>query len=473
MHRFFVPAFGWFVILLCLPFVNKAQVSAPNADYTDSTEYVSTELGRDPIFVYTPTRGSYPADELMVAKWEDQDSLNFKWIRFSYTNLAFEDTVLIDTNVSSSEYIGDGDSGYKILIKGSHVDTVLYVWSYVSSFQISDINIYVSTCSYMELKTYLDYDEEGFVYYDWVAGESITKEHTYDIVSWEVEPEGIEIDTTTISPKFEAPVEYTRFTLTIKDNFDQVATSYVDIEEEEEDSDDNTKYLIATEADFEASRAYYPSTETDTSGQAPLSVQFVNNSMNAVEYEWIFYKESAYRDKHESDSVMETTSLEVPADSIIFYTPAYFDEWADKDNGTYDVRLKVKGPVYTINDVEYQCEDEMFKEDYILVDSVFVPQFANVFTPNGDNINDSFFFEGGTSDSYSGTQSVKSFSIKIYSRWGIKVHEYFGDIDDWQGWDGTTAGNIVAKSGVYFYSAFIEGYDGKSYNTTGFVHLFR
>ncbi|OFY85935.1 MAG: hypothetical protein A3F72_16190 [Bacteroidetes bacterium RIFCSPLOWO2_12_FULL_35_15] len=64
----------------------------------------------------------------------------------------------------------------------------------------------------------------------------------------------------------------------------------------------------------------------------------------------------------------------------------------------------------------------------------------NVFTPNGDEINDYFDIKG--------TCESDSYLFRIYDRWGIKVFtSEFGKLS----WDGRTTSGMEAVEGVYYY----------------------
>lgn len=87
----------------------------------------------------------------------------------------------------------------------------------------------------------------------------------------------------------------------------------------------------------------------------------------------------------------------------------------------------------------------------------FIP---NAFTPNGDGTNDFLFVYG---------ESLKNVNLQIYNRWGEKV---FQSKNQYDGWDGTFKGNVVAP-GVYTY--FFEGeyLDGKKIAQKGSVSVLR
>ncbi|MFL5751775.1 MAG: gliding motility-associated C-terminal domain-containing protein, partial [Bacteroidia bacterium] len=83
----------------------------------------------------------------------------------------------------------------------------------------------------------------------------------------------------------------------------------------------------------------------------------------------------------------------------------------------------------------------------------------NIFTPNGDNLNDLFTFK---------TTSVKSLSCSIFDRWGLKMY-------DWDGingaWDGKAKSGNRAPDGVYYYLVKYTDTKGDSREVKGFVTL--
>ncbi|MBK9018270.1 MAG: gliding motility-associated C-terminal domain-containing protein [Saprospiraceae bacterium] len=86
-----------------------------------------------------------------------------------------------------------------------------------------------------------------------------------------------------------------------------------------------------------------------------------------------------------------------------------------------------------------------------LVRPVYIP---NVFSPNGDGLNDFFTVYGGKA-----AKSIKA--IKVFDRWGDNVFEGF-DIplnDEPFGWDGIFRGKLM-DTGVFAYLAQVEFIDG-------------
>ncbi len=92
--------------------------------------------------------------------------------------------------------------------------------------------------------------------------------------------------------------------------------------------------------------------------------------------------------------------------------------------------------------------------------SLSLLEVPNVFTPNGDGINDEFRVT---------YRSLESFHCWIYNNWGKKVYEW---TDPAKGWDGRINGK-KAPSGTYFYVIKAKGTDGKNHNKKGDVSIIR
>lgn len=135
------------------------------------------------------------------------------------------------------------------------------------------------------------------------------------------------------------------------------------------------------------------------------SVVFNNKSTGAINYNWNF-----------GDG---TTSTQTSP--LHFYNP-----------GTYLVTLVVNGT---------GCTDTLVKEinisDIINTDE----NIPNVFTPNGDGVNEKFDFRM--------IEKCNDFSFEIFDRWGLSIlkstqsHQYF--------WDGRTTSGEAVTDGTYFY----------------------
>ena len=177
-------------------------------------------------------------------------------------------------------------------------------------------------------------------------------------------------------------------------------------------------------------------TDSDVGGQAPLEVTFRANPENMEDYsptyEWHFQKEG------------EETEMMVRYEEDTQYT---FNE-----SGTTRVTLIVK-----LNSEG----DELDPKVINVTISESRLTFPNAFSPNGDNINDTF-----KAKEY---QSLVEFHAYIFNRWGQKLYEWTDPAGEW---DGTYNGKPV-KDGVYFLLVNAKGADGIKYNIRKDVNILR
>ena len=94
----------------------------------------------------------------------------------------------------------------------------------------------------------------------------------------------------------------------------------------------------------------------------------------------------------------------------------------------------------------------------------------NIFTPNGDGIND--FFKPIVVD------KIKNFRMRIYNRWGRVVYEFSVNeapspaYNSWRGWDGTNGGTPVPE-GTYFWVVKFDDLFDRNHAERGTVTLLR
>jgi gliding motility-associated-like protein len=87
--------------------------------------------------------------------------------------------------------------------------------------------------------------------------------------------------------------------------------------------------------------------------------------------------------------------------------------------------------------------------------AIYIP---NIFSPNGDGINDAFCMSG---------RCIQSITLLIYDRWGEKVAEIYNDC-----WDGSYRGKEAAP-GVFVYRLEAVLFDGSVIERQGNVTLVR
>lgn len=125
-----------------------------------------------------------------------------------------------------------------------------------------------------------------------------------------------------------------------------------------------------------------------------------------------------------------------------------------KTSGKYTVSLSLKDTICN----RYFTKDtvlEIFTDDY-------TPWMPNVFTPNGDGLNDYFGVPKSAHPEF-----YPWVDMKIFNRWGKLLYQT-NDIN--KPWDGTFESQTLAE-GVYFYTIEIEDACANQKEFKGFVHL--
>ena len=150
-----------------------------------------------------------------------------------------------------------------------------------------------------------------------------------------------------------------------------------------------------------------PIQETTIKGSAPLNILFKANTSSPIEY----YLWSNYHYENLMSTRMENE------ERIIF-----------EERGSYTVKLDMEN--------NYGCQCDTAFEDIAISESLLM--VPNVFTPNGDGMNDEFRVA---------YRSIREFHCWIYNRWGHLVYSWD---DPAKGWDGTINGR-PAPEGAYYY----------------------
>ncbi len=107
------------------------------------------------------------------------------------------------------------------------------------------------------------------------------------------------------------------------------------------------------------------------------------------------------------------------------------------------------------------CTDTLCKDLIVFNGLVFTP--INIFTPNGDGINDVFSFVDKS-------QAVVEFNCVIVNRWGTVMYTMTSINDVW---DGTDPSGDDCTDGVYFYVYEGEAENGDEFSGQGNIQLIR
>jgi gliding motility-associated-like protein len=171
--------------------------------------------------------------------------------------------------------------------------------------------------------------------------------------------------------------------------------------------------------------AYF--TESSTAGSVPFDVSFKDASVPpGVSWSWNI------GDGTESNVADPMHSYPNPGS----YTVTLSVTDSNGCKGMYQILIETKEP-----------------PSWILV--------PNVFTPNGDGVNDVFSIS---------SKGLETLHVTIYDRWGIVLAELLAPND---AWDGRTQGGVLASDGTYFFQLHAKALEGKIYDKQGFVQLIR
>jgi gliding motility-associated-like protein len=157
-----------------------------------------------------------------------------------------------------------------------------------------------------------------------------------------------------------------------------------------------------------------------TLGVAPLTIHFINTSSGATNYYWLLGNG-------------DTTTAFSP--STIYQQP-----------GTYVAYLLVSNPQYCVS--SYALQIVVLEENEI---------FPNIFSPNGDGVNDEFFIK---------ETGIKSLNCKIYNRWGNLVHELNKPDARWK------PGKDFSE-GTYYFIADLTFFNDINIKKQGYILLVR
>jgi gliding motility-associated-like protein len=377
------------------------------------TSYPSAPGVKDQVFVYCNSSGNIKGT-LNAVSPGGTGPFTFSWYKWSDAAKGFTVFISSQTGVMSSTISNLDEGGYRVAISdGSGYNTSLTAWIFTDK-PYAQAALQNRTCDYVALKGIAAVDT--FYYSDPANGQRIRLLNGVKFLWSSDPPSNIPYPDIELNPQtFDPPLVDVTYKLQVTDSFACSNESSFFYES------------IHVKADFSAD---------PTSGEAPLEVTFTDRSVRASVYRWEFGDDSI--------SVLPDPGLHT------YYIP---DE--------YSVKLTIESDLHCIDSVRF---------DKIVVDPSAL-SIPNVFTPNGDGINDNFMVD---------KKSLRYIRVDIFSRNGIKVYDFYGEgpiLKEWDGWDGNV-GNSSSKAqpGVYFYIIKALGWDDKEYDSKeyrGFVHLYR
>ncbi len=390
-----------------------AQLSAPGMSAERYTAYPSAPGVKDPVFIFCNSSGTQKGT-IQADSPGGTGPFDFSWYKWSDVTKSFSIFLKTDATVISSTSANINEGGYKVKITdGGGYDTSLVAWIFLDK-PFAQAKLQNFTCDYVALSGKAAIDT--FYYKDPANGLPVKLLNAFSFM-WSSDPSStiplpnIEINPVTFTP----PLEDVTYKLQVVDSF--LCTS--------ESSFPYTS--IHVKADFSVD---------PNKGDAPLEVTFTDKSIRGFTYKWEFG----------DDSISE---LKDPPPHI-YYRP-----------GDYSPKLTIESDLL--------CVDSMrFEKISVDLSELHIP---NVFTPDGDGINDFFIPE---------SKSLRTINVEIFSRSGLSVYTFYGEgtiLKDWRGWDGNVnKSSTKASPGVYFYIIRARGWDDKIYDSKeyrGFLYLYR
>jgi gliding motility-associated-like protein len=408
----------YLIIVLLIPALAEAQLSAPGMRAVRYTSYPASPAVKDPVFIYCNDSGSQKGT-LVASSPEGAGPFNFSWYQWSDATKNFTILLKTESGVITSTSGNLGEGGYRVVISGGF-DTTLVGWIFIDK-PYSLAKLQNRTCDYVALNGEAAVDT--FYYRNPANGLPVKLPDRISFM-WSSDPQSnIPRPDFLLDPQiFDPPLDDVTYNLQVTDSFGCTTGSSFFYES------------IHVKADF---------TIDPAKGDAPLEVTVTDKSIRATTYLWQF-----------GDNKDSISALANPP-AHIYYKP-----------GEYFVTLTVESDMH--------CVDSSTSEKIVVDPSNL--DIPNVFTPDGDGLNDYFVVVA---------PSMRHINVQIFSRSGLKVYSFDGEgesLTNWKGWDGNINNSSrKATPGVYFYIIMAYGWDDKVYNgkydtgkdTRGFVYLYR
>ncbi|MBA4411409.1 MAG: gliding motility-associated C-terminal domain-containing protein [Bacteroidota bacterium] len=417
--------------LILVPGIGFTQITS-TADEVVPTEYSGGS--QDKIHVFCGQKGDVNA--ALIANSSNNEPASFEWQKYNPLTGNFDFFSTDSSGKTTSTISGLENGCYQVKVKSTSGEKTYTAWVF-NNYIESAAEIPESDCNSFTLKG--TFDTPKLIYTDLSNRQPLELNKGIQ-VKW---LDGDVVVSRVINSKvFDPPTKDTKYTFQVSDKFGCVAQS------------DVLYRSIVTKALFSVS--------TDK-GEAPLEVTFTNDSENGDpgKFEWFIFRDldEIKRESAANNGIVKDSIL------IKLYNdnPVYTFE----NSGSYKVKL-VSRKVSEF----HTCFDTIYLDGYIVADTSFVDA-PNVFTPNGDGMNDEFIIK---------FWSMKEIKISIFNRWGKLLHVWesnnvinFGNTVETvpqSVWDGKVGGKVCTP-GVYYYVVEGRGRDNERRRTSGFFHLFR
>jgi gliding motility-associated-like protein len=428
------------LITVCISLQDTvAQISSGTADHVDTLGYLSGNPAEDPLFVFYQLDGVSKAGSLTVTP-PVPGTYNFEWRKYNPAINGFDPAFSSESGTASSTVSNLGEGGYRVRIwNGSDTDLSFMSWVMLDQLRDSIVQTnegtlpgYLYTCDFIALSGYVSPDT--LVYYDLLSHDIITLPLTFNF-RWTSDNSDLHIpnDSIALNPNisYAPPYKDTEYYLTATDQFGMSARDEVFYESIQTRAEFSVEYHDKVTGEYVSDLTGDWSAEKG-SLDAMLTVRFTNLSLNGASYFWVYLDTLG--------GVLETETT---------YDLETLTEF------TYEAADKYYYP-FMVSSSEEGCTDTFRLDEaiHVVPSQLSIP---NVFSPNGDGVNDFFVFKH---------QSLKTCKITIVDRTGKIVYKReIDDIYSWEGWGGQMHNsNRDAPEGQYYFVVEATGYDGVEYS---------
>lgn len=438
---------------------------AENPAFTTETRYAWASGTHDKIYVFTGAKDA-PFSITLKAKRADAQATQFKLSKFKTDGWEKEFVELEQKNaVTEATFTVSETGGYQLENIHAAQSTKFYLWVFYDDIQLQELRV-VSKCQELTLIPIFNYDTDAirydkFTYYDLTVDEVRESQEIgtgyFKTVNW-LDENSAPVEVFGIAPRPITPPPYKKFgykvtieTLTGK----QFAAEQLN----QEPIAVKAKMKIEINEDLDGITEQWKNGGENPQGECPFYMRMINESENAHSLHWTVRNDLRAVRRGRQDTLFYQQTAASPNEDV---RPSH-DLFSA---GIYRAELRA---VNTLSG----CQDTFrinVKVDSALLSKNAIP---NVFSPNGDGINDVFQIIEKSKNA----KSLKTFELRIMNRNGVLVYEYNGDIRKWDGWNGNKNGKgEPLPVGTYFYIIRAVGWDGADFSGKeykGVLHLFR
>jgi hypothetical protein len=120
--------YSFLILILLVPYVSQAQMTAPGANAARYTSYPSAPGVKDPVFIFCNASGTQTGT-LNAVSTGGSGPFNFTWYKWSDLTKSFSTLLHTDTGVLTSSLTSLDEGGYKVNVSnGAGYDNNMVGW---------------------------------------------------------------------------------------------------------------------------------------------------------------------------------------------------------------------------------------------------------------------------------------------------------------------------------------------------------